>query len=159
MRLVLQRSLSASVTVNGKVLGSIERGLVALVGICGDDSAEDVRRAAAKVVSARLWPKDDRDWQASLQKPPSEGEESDLRLLVISQFTLFGHINKGAKPDFHAAAPASHARPLFDELLCEFRRLLGDDRVATGEFGADMQVALVNDGPVTIVHDTKQRLV
>jgi D-tyrosyl-tRNA(Tyr) deacylase len=145
--------------VNGQIIGKIDRGIVALVGITEGDDASDVKRAAAKVAGARLWQDGDRPWQRSLLSPPEDDGGSPYSVLVISQFTLFGHINKGAKPDFHAAAPASVASPLFDDLLAEFRRLLGDDRVATGEFGADMKVALVNDGPVTIIHDTRKKLV
>jgi D-tyrosyl-tRNA(Tyr) deacylase len=142
MRAVVQRVSAASVTVTNdtgsRVAGAIEGpGLLVLVGVTHDDTPEQARRLAAK-----LW---------GLRILPDERSCSDLNapLLVISQFTLYGDTRKGRRPSWIAAAPGPVAEPLVDAVVAELRAL--GAKVETGEFGADMKVALVNDGPITLV--------
>jgi D-aminoacyl-tRNA deacylase len=138
MRAVVQRVTQASVTVDGRVTGAIEEpGLLVLVGVTHDDTAEKARKLAAKLWGLRIL----------------DGEKScaDLNapLLVVSQFTLYADTAKGRRPTWNNAAPGPVAEPLVEIMIAELRSL--GARVETGEFGADMQVALVNDGPVTII--------
>jgi D-tyrosyl-tRNA(Tyr) deacylase len=138
MRAVAQRVSEASVTVDGAVIGAIDGpGLLVLVGVTHDDSAEKARKLAAK-----LW---------GLRVLDGEKSCSDLGapLLVVSQFTLYADTAKGRRPTWNNAAPGSVAEPLVDAVVAELRAL--GARVETGKFGADMQVALVNDGPITII--------
>ncbi|MEU0938674.1 MULTISPECIES: D-aminoacyl-tRNA deacylase [unclassified Embleya] len=140
MRAVLQVVTEASVTVEGEVVGSIVGpGLCVLVGVTHTDTPEIARRLAAK-----LW---------SLRVLDGEKSCSDLSapLLVISQFTLYGDARKGRRPTWNEAAPGPVAEPLVAEVVAALRALGAD--VATGVFGADMKVALVNDGPMTLVVD------
>ena len=138
MRAVAQRVSQASVSVDGVVIGAIdEPGLLVLVGVTHDDTAEKARKLAAKLWGMRIL----------------EGEKScsDLGapLLVVSQFTLYADTSKGRRPGWSNAAPGPVAEPLVDAVVAELRAL--GATVETGKFGADMQVALVNDGPITII--------
>ncbi|MBO0889460.1 MAG: D-tyrosyl-tRNA(Tyr) deacylase [Acidothermales bacterium] len=140
MRAVLQRVREASVEVEGRVVGAIEEpGLLALVGVTHTDDAATAHRLAAKIWGLRIL----------------DGEKScsdvGAPLLVVSQFTLYADTRKGRRPSWSAAAPGHLAEPLVDEVAAELRRL--GATVATGVFGADMRVALVNDGPVTLIVD------
>ncbi len=131
-------------SVGGRVVGAIgEPGLLALVGVTHDDDAAKARRLAAKLWGLRVFDGGEPD--------AAEASCSDLGapLLVISQFTLYGDTRKGRRPSWIAAAPGPVAEPLVDEVVAELRRL--GARVETGVFGADMKVALVNDGPVTLI--------
>lgn len=144
VRAVVQRVSEASVSVGGRVVGAIgEPGLLALVGVTHDDDPAKARRLAAKLWGLRVF---DGEGPGA-----AEASCSDLAapLLVISQFTLYGDTRKGRRPSWIAAAPGPVAEPLVDEVVAELRRL--GARVETGVFGADMKVALVNDGPVTLV--------
>ncbi|QFG22019.1 D-aminoacyl-tRNA deacylase [Actinomadura sp. WMMB 499] len=138
MRAVVQRVSSASVTVADRVVGAIDGpGLMVLVGVTHDDDEAKARKMAAK-----LW---------GLRILHEEKSCSDLGapLLVVSQFTLYGDARKGRRPGWTAAAPGPVAEPLVDAVVAELRALGAE--VETGEFGADMRVALVNDGPITLV--------
>ena len=138
MRAVAQRVSQASVSVDGVVIGAIdEPGLLVLVGVTHDDTAEKARKLAAK-----LW---------GLRVLDGEKSCSDLAapLLVISQFTLYADTAKGRRPSWHDAAPGPVAEPLVDAVTAQLRAL--GARVETGKFGADMEVSLVNDGPITII--------
>jgi D-tyrosyl-tRNA(Tyr) deacylase len=140
MRAVVQRVSQASVTVEGRVVGSIkERGLLVLVGVTHDDTP-----ARAQKLAAKLW---------GLRVLDGEKSCSDVGapLLIISQFTLYGDTRKGRRPSWTAAAPGPVAEPLVEAVVTALRGL--GARVETGEFGADMKVALVNDGPITLVLD------
>jgi D-tyrosyl-tRNA(Tyr) deacylase len=140
VRAVVQRVSQASVTVDGRIAGAIEeQGLLVLVGVTHDDTAE-----AAKKLAAKLW---------GLRILDGEKSCSDLGapLLVISQFTLYADISKGRRPSWINAAPGPVAEPLVDALTAELRKF--GARVEAGVFGADMKVALVNDGPITIIVD------
>lgn len=160
MRVVIQKVKKASVTVENNVVSSIGRGLMILVGISTSDTTDDVSRLVKKVASLRLFedmsnpPPDQSKWYG---KPwsLSLAQDRDLSVLSVSQFTLYGTIKKGTKPDFHKAAKGPDAVKLYEDFLSQLRKELGDDnRVKDGQFGAMMDVDLVNEGPVTIVWDT-----
>jgi D-tyrosyl-tRNA(Tyr) deacylase len=138
MRAVVQRVTQASVTVAGQVVGAIdEAGLCVLVGVTHDDTPEKAQRLAAKLWTMRVL----------------DGEKScsdvGAPLLVISQFTLYGETSKGRRPTWNNAAPGPVAEPLVNEVVSELAKL--GATVETGVFGADMKVALVNDGPITMI--------
>ncbi|MFL6056632.1 MAG: D-aminoacyl-tRNA deacylase [Actinoallomurus sp.] len=140
MRAVVQRVSEASVTVEGRVVGAIDGpGLLALVGVTHGDTPEQARKLAAKL------------WGLRVFDGATEASCSDLGapLLVISQFTLYGDTRKGRRPSWIAAAPGPVAEPLVEEVVAELRRL--GAHVETGVFGADMKVALINDGPITLI--------
>lgn len=140
MRAVVQRVLSASVTVDGDVVGSIDTGLLVLLGVTHDDTATEAAWMARKIRDVRL-----------LRDEQSVGDV-DAPVLVISQFTLYGDARKGRRPTWSAAAPGPVSEPLYDAVCEELERL--GTHVERGVFGADMQVASVNDGPVTLVLDS-----
>lgn len=143
MRVVLQRVSSAEVRVGGRVVGSCGPGHMLLVGFTAGDEVADVEWMAEKVVGLRVFPDDDGRMNRSLIDV--EGD-----LLVVSQFTLYGDTRKGKRPSFVRAAHPDVAVPLYERFVAELRtRCPG--RVETGEFGAAMEVELVNDGPVTLV--------
>lgn len=142
MRVVLQRVSSASVSVGGAVIGEIARGFLILAGFTHTDTPEEVVWMADKIVSLRIF--SDHDAKMNLGLADVGGA-----LLVVSQFTLYGDARRGRRPSFVDAATPELARPLY-ELLVELLRQWGAN-VATGEFGGDMRVSLVNDGPVTLV--------
>ena len=142
MRAVIQRVTRASVTIDGTVRGQIGQGLVVLLGVGQDDGVEQARWLAEKIIHLRIF-------QDDAGKLNRDLIEVSGALLVISQFTLFGDCRKGRRPSFIDAAPAEKAIPLYQHFI-ESARALGV-LVHTGEFGADMQVELVNDGPVTLI--------
>jgi D-tyrosyl-tRNA(Tyr) deacylase len=142
MRLVLQRVTSASVTVDGEVVGSIGRGLVVLVGVRHGDTPEGIRRLARKVSELRIFPDDEDRMNRSVL-------EASGSCLVVSQFTLYGDTRRGRRPSFVEAARPEEAEPLVG-LFADELKAIGVP-VEQGRFRAHMDVALVNDGPVTIV--------
>jgi D-tyrosyl-tRNA(Tyr) deacylase len=144
VRLVLQRVSSAHVTVWGQVIGQIRRGIVVLAAVGHDDTAETAARAAKKVAELRIFA--DMDGKMNRSVHDIRGE-----VLVVSQFTLLGDTSKGRRPSFVKSAPGEVAEPLVQELANQLKAL--GLTVAQGRFGADMQVHLVNDGPVTLVVD------
>jgi D-tyrosyl-tRNA(Tyr) deacylase len=146
MRAVVQRVSSASVSVAGREVGAVGRGLLVLLGIERTDTPEAGAWLARKLAAARLFADDAGKLNLALR-------EVGGRVLVVSQFTVFGTLDKGTRPDFHRAAPPAAARVLYETFLGQLEAELGE-RVARGEFGADMQVALVNDGPITLVLDS-----
>jgi D-tyrosyl-tRNA(Tyr) deacylase len=151
MRGLVQRVTAASVAVRSpdgeQVVGSIGAGLCVLVGVTHDDDAQSARRLARKVWDLRILPDDDGAMNRSLSDVAGAG--GDAAVLVVSQFTLYGDTRKGRRPSFVAAARPDHAEPLVDEVADHLRGL--GATVATGRFGADMAVSLVNDGPVTLL--------
>jgi D-tyrosyl-tRNA(Tyr) deacylase len=149
MRAVLQRVSRALVTVESAVTGEIERGLLVLVGIAPDDTPEDIAWLAGKIAQQKLFP--DESGRMNLSVAESGGG-----VLVVSQFTLLASTRKGTKPSWHRAAPPEVAVPLYESFVREMENLLGRP-VATGKFGAMMEVALVNDGPLTLVLDSRLR--
>ena len=147
MRLLIQRVKHASVAIDGEVRSRIGAGVLALVGVGNDDGAEDVEYLAGKLVRLRIF--DDEAGVMNLDVVQTGGE-----VLVVSQFTLQASTRKGNRPSYIHAAPEAVSRPLYEQFAARVAELLGRE-VATGQFGADMQVELVNDGPVTIWMDSK----
>jgi D-aminoacyl-tRNA deacylase len=147
MRAVLQRVTSARVRVGERTVGEIGPGLVVLLGVGHDDAAADVAYVAGKIRELRVFPGDTKPMDRSLT-------DTGGSVLVVSQFTLYGDVRRGRRPSFDAAAAPGQARVLYEELVRELRA--AHLAVATGEFQAMMQVELVNDGPVTILIDSKK---
>lgn len=131
-------------TVAGELVGEIGEGLLALVGVTHTDTADDARKLAAKIAGLRVFEDPDGRMGISVDEVGSE-----RAVLVVSQFTLYGDTSRSRRPGWSAAAPGDVAEPLIDEVVAELRSR--DVEVATGRFGADMAVALVNDGPVTLI--------
>ena len=148
MRVVLQRVSHASVTVEEKVIGKIERGFLLLVGVTHDDAMEDMEYLIRKIVQMRIFEDEEGKLNRSIQDIGGE-------ILSVSQFTLYAETKKGNRPSFSKAAPGDVAIEMFEQ----FNGLLRDTGVPveTGQFGADMKVELLNDGPVTILLDSKTR--
>lgn len=148
MRVVLQRVSHASVTVEEKVIGQIQRGFLLLVGITHDDAIEDMEYLVRKIVQMRIFEDEEGKLNRSIQDIGGE-------ILSVSQFTLYADTKKGNRPSFSKAAPGDVAIDMFEQ----FNGLLRDTGipVETGQFGADMKVELLNDGPVTILLDSKNR--
>ena len=149
MRILIQRVNEASVEIEGEIKSSIGTGLMVLVGIEEADTKEDSDWLAGKLVGLRIF--DDENGVMNLDVRQVGGE-----ILVVSQFTLHASTRKGNRPSYIKAAPEAISRPLYERFAAGVGRALGRE-VATGEFGADMQVELVNDGPVTIWIDSRQR--
>lgn len=149
MRAVIQRVIEASCTVNGLVTGSIGPGLVVLLGIEEADTKEDLGWLAQKIVNLRIF--DDENGLMNKSLPDIHGN-----ILLISQFTLFAQTKKGNRPGFTRAARPEMAIPLYEQMIESLGQHL-HKTIATGIFGADMQISLLNDGPVTIIMDTKDR--
>ena len=150
MRVVIQRVSSASVSVNSNVVGSIDTGLVLFVAISHDDTDEDIQYVVEKIIGMRIFSNEQGRFARSLK-------EVSGALLVISQFTLYADTRKGRRPSFSNSASSDIASPLFDRLLRKFQDL--NVTVETGRFGEMMDVALVNDGPVTIIINSEDRYI
>ena len=146
MRAVVQRSKEASVAVNGEVAGAISRGLVVLLGVTHEDAEADAAFLADKIANLRIY--EDESGKMNLSLLEVDGE-----ILSVSQFTLYGDCRKGRRPNFMAAARPELANPLYEK----FNQLLRGKgiKVETGVFGAMMDVSLVNDGPVTLILDSR----
>jgi D-tyrosyl-tRNA(Tyr) deacylase len=149
MRAVIQRVSSAKVVVEEAVVGEIGAGLLILLGIQTGDSEDDARWLAEKCAALRIFP----DSEGKMNRSVAE---TGGRVLVISQFTLIASTKKGARPSFNDAAKPSEAIPLYENFVRRLEGILGQP-VGTGKFGAMMAVQLTNDGPVTLVIDTRQR--
>ena len=149
MRIVIQRVSEASVKIENKIVGSIEKGMLILLGIEHDDSEEDVQWLEGKLINLRIFSEEEGKMNLSIQDVKGA-------FLVVSQFTLHASTKKGNRPSYVKAARPELAIPLY-QLFIE--KLASDSalRVETAEFGADMKVALINDGPVTIIIDSKTR--
>lgn len=147
MKIVIQRVMKASLTVNGKSRASINQGLVLLVGLGPDDVQEDLTYAVRKITNMRIF--SDEEGKMNLSVRDIKGE-----VLSVSQFTLFANTKKGNRPAFTGAAQADLASHLYDQFNQELAQFVP---VQTGIFGSDMQVSLTNDGPVTILLDTKNK--
>lgn len=150
MRLVIQRVSSASVEVEEFVVAEIETGLLILAGIEEADSKEDIDWLVKKVCQLRIFNDAEDVMNLSIQ-------DVGGKIILVSQFTLHASTKKGNRPSYIRAAAPETAIPLYEDLIDEFRKVLGNKKVETGIFGADMQVYLVNDGPVTIILDSKNR--
>ena len=149
MRAVIHRVSHASVTINGSVKSQIQQGFLILLGICNEDNSEDVEWLVKKIANLRVF-----------------GDENDVMnrsilevgggVLVVSQFTLFASYKKGNRPSWFRAGSHEHSIPLYEAFCTQLSEAIGKP-VGTGEFGADMKVELLNDGPVTICMDTKNK--
>ena len=149
MRVVIQRVLQASVSISGAVTAAIGPGLLILLGICEEDGAEDIEWLVKKIAGLRIF--DDANGVMNVDVRDAGGDA-----LVVSQFTLMALTKKGNRPSYIRAAQPEIAIPLYEQFCASLEAALGKP-VPTGTFGADMQVALVNDGPVTICIDTKNK--
>jgi len=149
MKLVIQRVQEASVTIENKIVGSISKGLLVLIGIETKDSEMDVDWCLSKLVNMRIFSDDEGKMNLSLL-------EVNGKLLVVSQFTLHASTKKGNRPSFITAARPEQAIPLYESFIQKANVLLNNS-VQTGEFGADMKVGLINDGPVTIIIDSQNK--
>ena len=149
MRVVLQRVASASVTVEYKIVGEIQKGILVLVGIEDADSQEDIDWLVTKITQLRIFGDDNGVMNLSV-------EEVNGEVLVVSQFTLHAATKKGNRPSYIKAARPEIAIPIYEKFVNTLENKLGK-KVPTGIFGADMKVALLNDGPVTIIIDSKNK--
>lgn len=148
MKVVLQRVAHASVTVDEKVIGKIQRGFLLLVGVTHDDAMEDMEYLVRKIVQMRIFEDEEGKLNRSIQDIGGE-------ILSVSQFTLYAETKKGNRPSFSKAAPGDVAVEMFEQFNGLLRKT--GIPVETGQFGADMKVELLNDGPVTILLDSKTR--
>ena len=149
MRTVIQRVSKASVTINGTLKSEIKQGFLILVGICDEDTMEDLKWLVKKIANLRVF--DDENGVMNRSITDIGGE-----ILVVSQFTLFASYKKGNRPSWFRAGSHEHSIPLYEAFCDHLSEAIGK-RVGTGEFGADMKVELINDGPVTICMDTKNK--
>lgn len=149
MRVVIQRVKEASVTIDAQIKSAITEGLLILVGVEDVDTDEDMKWLAAKIVNLRIFGDENGLMNRSVV-------DIDGQLLVVSQFTLHASTKKGNRPSFLRAAKPDFAVPMYERFIEELKKL-SNLTVLTGEFGADMKVALLNDGPVTICMDTKNK--
>lgn len=150
MRLVIQRVLSASVNIAEVRKSTIGNGMLILVGICDEDTDEDIEYLCQKVIKLRIFD----DAEGVMNLPVTD--ISDSGILVVSQFTLMASTKKGNRPSYIHASRPEFAVPMYEKFVARLSTLSGKE-VQTGEFGADMQVTLVNDGPVTIIMDSQLR--
>jgi D-aminoacyl-tRNA deacylase len=147
---VIQRVSSSSVTINSKVVAQINKGLLILVGIEDTDNAEDIEWLSKKIVNLRIF--NDADGVMNVSVKDEDGD-----VIVVSQFTLHASTKKGNRPSYLKASKPEVAIPLYQQFVSAMERAL-EKKIQTGEFGADMKVNLVNDGPVTIIIDTKNKV-
>ena len=149
MRAVIQRVSKASVTIDNQLKSSIGKGLLILLGICEEDTEEDVNWLVHKLIGLRIFDDDNGVMNRSVS-------DVDGEVLVVSQFTLYASYKKGNRPSWFRAGSHEHSIPLYEAFCRQMSEALGK-AVGTGEFGANMQVELLNDGPVTICMDTKNK--
>jgi D-tyrosyl-tRNA(Tyr) deacylase len=149
MRVVIQRVFEANVTVEGAVVGQIQKGLMVLVGIVNEDDKSDIEWLSNKIVNMRIF----EDEQGVMNKSVLEVGGG---ILLVSQFTLHASTKKGNRPSYIAAAKPEISVPLYEQMILQLEKDLGAS-IQTGKFGADMKVSLINDGPVTITIDSKNK--
>lgn len=149
MRVVIQRVSKAKVDIDGQTKGSIDKGLMVLVGFEASDNSDDIEWICGKILRLRIF--DDHEGVMNLSVTDVNGQ-----ILVVSQFTLHAKTKKGNRPSYIQAAPPQIAIPLYNTFIQELGKGIGS-KIETGEFGANMEVSLVNSGPVTIIIDSKNR--
>ena len=149
MKVVIQRVLESSVTINNKIVAQIQKGLLVLVGIEEADSKEDIEWLTSKITNLRIFEDENHIMNLSLKDINSE-------IIVVSQFTLHAATKKGNRPSYIKAAKPNVAIPMYENFIKQMEAELGK-KVQTGQFGADMKVSLINDGPVTIIIDSKNK--
>lgn len=145
MRAVIQRVLHSSVSVDGKVIGEIDKGYNVLLGVCNEDTTKDADKLIKKMIGLRICQDEEGKTNRSIQ-------DTDGELLIISQFTLYADCRKGRRPSFIGAGSPDHAKELYEYVIEQCQSQVR--KVAHGEFGADMKVDIINDGPFTIVLDS-----
>ena len=149
MKAVIQRVSESSVTINNEIVDQIQKGLLVLVGIEDADNQEDINWLTSKIANLRIFPDENEVMNLSLK-------DIDGEIIVVSQFTLHAATKKGNRPSYIKASKPEIAIPLYNSFVQQMEKELGK-KVQTGQFGADMKVSLVNDGPVTIIIDTKNK--
>lgn len=149
MRIVIQRVSEASVTIDSKIVAQINTGLLVLVGIEEEDTTEDCNWLVSKIVNLRIFPDENEIMNLAVK-------DVDGDIIVVSQFTLHALTKKGNRPSYIKAAKPEFAIPMYEKFVKQVETELGK-KIQTGQFGADMKVALINDGPVTIIIDSKNR--
>ncbi|RXR35594.1 D-tyrosyl-tRNA(Tyr) deacylase [Flavobacterium piscinae] len=149
MKAVIQRVAQSSVTIEGEVVASIQKGLLILVGIEEADTKEDIEWLSSKIVNLRIFADENSIMNLSVKEVNGDA-------IIVSQFTLHASTKKGNRPSYIKAAKPDIAIPLYEQFIQQFEKDL-EKRVQTGQFGADMKVSLINDGPVTILIDTKNK--
>ena len=149
MKAVIQRVSQSSVTINNKIVAQIQKGLLVLVGIEDADTHEDINWLTSKIANLRIFADENQVMNLSLK-------DSDGEMIVVSQFTLHAQTKKGNRPSYIKASKPEIAIPLYEAFVHQMELELGK-KVQTGQFGADMKVSLVNDGPVTIIIDSKNK--
>lgn len=149
MKVVIQRVLESSVTINNQVVAKINKGLLILVGIEESDAKEDIEWLTSKIANLRIFEDENEVMNRSIK-------DIDGEIIVVSQFTLHASTKKGNRPSYIKAAKPNVAIPLYENFVKQMESELGKE-VQTGQFGADMKVSLVNDGPVTIIIDSKNK--
>lgn len=149
MRAVLQRTAFASVKVDGNITGSIQKGLLVFMGVEDADATEDIEWLSSKIVNLRIF--DDENGVMNLSVKDVDGD-----ILLVSQFTLHASTKKGNRPSYIKASKPDFAIPMYEKMIAQLEQELGK-KIQKGIFGADMKVELLNDGPVTIVIDTKNK--
>ena len=149
MKAVIQRVSSCSVTIDNKVVANIQKGLLVLVGFEDADNKEDLNWLTSKIANLRIFGDENKVMNLSLKEVGGD-------MIIVSQFTLHANTKKGNRPSYIKAAKAEVAIPLYEAFIIQMETELGK-KVQTGKFGADMKVALLNDGPVTIIIDTKNK--
>lgn len=149
MRAVIQRVTQASVSIEGEVYSSVEQGFLVLLGACEGDDEHDCELLCSKIAAMRIFSDEQGKMNRSL-------DDVSGQVLVVSQFTLYADCRKGNRPSFARSGDPAAAKDLYERFVALMRRSLGEDRVKTGVFAADMAVSLVNDGPVTIVLDSQE---
>lgn len=143
MKAWIQRVSEASVTIDGEKVSAIGRGYLVLLGVTHTDTEKEADYIAERICVVRLFEDEDGKMNRSLEDIGGE-------VIVVSQFTLYADTSRGRRPGFSNAAPGPVAEPLYERVVAQLRQRLGDSRVGTGRFGADMKVALINDGPVSV---------
>jgi D-tyrosyl-tRNA(Tyr) deacylase len=149
MRVVIQRVIESSVTIDGKIKSSIGQGLLILLGIEDADTDEDIKWLCQKIVNLRIFPDQNEVMNKSILDVGGD-------ILLVSQFTLHASTKKGNRPSYIKASKPESAIPMYEKFIAQLQQDLGKN-IQTGEFGADMKVALINDGPVTIIIDSKNK--
>ncbi len=149
MRVVIQRVSEASIVVNEEIVGAINKGLLVLLGVEINDSQQDIEWLVKKIIQLRIFPSNAGNIDKSVQ-------DIDGEIAVISQFTLYASTKKGNRPSFMNSAKPEIAKPIYENFVAQLSDKFGK-KITTGIFGADMKVSLINDGPVTICMDTKNK--
>lgn len=148
MKLIIQRTTEASITINGEFGGQIEKGFVVLIGVCNDDTKEVADKMLKKMLGLRIF--EDENGKTNLSLNDVSGQ-----LMVVSQFTLYADCKKGNRPSFANAGSPAHAEEIYDYVIDQIKSNYSG-KLVTGSFGADMKISLVNDGPFTIILDSKE---